>query len=212
MVRLAGLEPATFGTGNQRSNPLSYRRVAPAVGFEPTTFCSEDRRSDPLSYAGMKLNYRFAHLDSLKCSEPVAIGTDNLTFCDFFFERCHTVCLHELANDVLLLFKVVKIHHIIRIIEFAVSTRCGCFYCANILAHFAPAPPVFCNVRFLILIIVMTNGSPSLLYVFIWHMGIITYRCSSNPCRSSGDCCRLRENCFSLKFGEILKPDYFTIF
>lgn len=33
MVRLAGFEPAAFGTGNQRSIQLSYRRLL----FKPVT-------------------------------------------------------------------------------------------------------------------------------------------------------------------------------
>ena len=44
MGRITGLEPATFGTTNQRSNQLSYIRhtesyLVELIGLEPTTPC-----------------------------------------------------------------------------------------------------------------------------------------------------------------------------
>ena len=44
MGRITGLEPATFGTTNQRSNQLSYIRhteslLVELIGLEPTSAC-----------------------------------------------------------------------------------------------------------------------------------------------------------------------------
>ena len=57
MGRITGLEPATFGTTNQRSNQLSYIRhtesfLVELIGLEPTSACcmSSSVQPVPLSF------------------------------------------------------------------------------------------------------------------------------------------------------------------
>jgi hypothetical protein len=50
MVRLAGLEPATYGLEVRCSIQLSYRRMVGVPGFEPGTSCSQSRRATKLRH------------------------------------------------------------------------------------------------------------------------------------------------------------------